>query len=160
MSREEVTISKEDLSRLTGLTDRRHRQLAEAGYFPGPIDGTWRLFPVVEGLLRYYRTSADRKSDILAKEELRKTKADADVAEMRRDKMAGRLVDVEAAAALWSAALGELRNIVATFDIPKEARARLLAAMREIPLSSYQATHDSTDEISDDGEGDATARAD
>lgn len=155
MARDDVTISKDDLCRITGLTDRRHRQLAEAGWFPGPVDGTWRLFPVVEGLLRYYRTAADRKNDQLGQEELRRTRADADLAEMRRDRMAGRLIDLETAAALWSGALGEMRNVIATFDIPKDARARLMAALRDIPLKQYQDSHNAKTDQPDGGEDEA-----
>jgi len=161
MPLENEEVSQKDLCRITGLTDRRHRQLAEAGAFPGPIDGKWKLLEVFQGLLRHYRTAAERKTDALAAEELRRTRAEADLAEMKRDRMAGRLIELDAAAELWTEALGEIRNVIATFDLPKEMRARLMASVREIPLRDYQTKNDATTERSESPRAsDATADAD
>lgn len=52
---EASTISAEKLCALTGLTDRRHRQLAREGYFPSPSKGLYQLTPTIAGIFRYYR---------------------------------------------------------------------------------------------------------
>ena len=60
------TISAEKLCGLTGLTDRRHRQLAKAGYFPPPSGGLYQLTPTISGMFKYYREQNAKKSDSLA----------------------------------------------------------------------------------------------
>lgn len=52
------TISAERLCSLTGLTDRRHRQLAKQGYFPPPTNGNYPLNQTITGLFKYFRERA------------------------------------------------------------------------------------------------------
>ena len=52
---EEQTISADKLEALTGLTDRRHRQIAKLGHFPSPSRGLYKLAPTIKGLFVYYR---------------------------------------------------------------------------------------------------------
>lgn len=75
------TISAEELCGLTGLTDRRHRQLAEQGYFPAPIKSQYQLEPALRGLFSYYRQIDERRRGIREKldaEKLRKLKLEND----------------------------------------------------------------------------------
>lgn len=51
------TISADKLCALTGLTDRRHRQLASDGWFPSPVESQYLLTPTIQGMFRYYRES-------------------------------------------------------------------------------------------------------
>jgi len=55
-------IASEQLCVLTGLTDRRHRQLAKDGWFSPPIKGQYILVPTLQGLFRYYRERGDAES--------------------------------------------------------------------------------------------------
>ncbi|HNQ88399.1 MAG TPA: hypothetical protein PKM73_07295 [Verrucomicrobiota bacterium] len=48
-------ISVEQLVKLSGLTDRRLRELSAEGWFPKPVNGQYQLVPTIQGLLRYYR---------------------------------------------------------------------------------------------------------
>lgn len=69
------TITAEKLCALTGLTDRRHRQLATEGWFPAPIESAYLLTPTINGLFRYYRESNQRtklKTADLKDEKLKK----------------------------------------------------------------------------------------
>lgn len=52
------TIEAQDLASLTGLSDRRHRQLAERGYMPMPVRGVYKLRPAVAGIVKYYQQRA------------------------------------------------------------------------------------------------------
>lgn len=54
------TISAAKLSALTGLSDRRHRELAKDGYFPPPTKGQYIVAPTVSGLFRYFRENHNR----------------------------------------------------------------------------------------------------
>lgn len=49
------TITSDQLCALTGLTDRRHRQLAKEGYFPPPKMSKYSFVPTLKGMFRYYR---------------------------------------------------------------------------------------------------------
>jgi hypothetical protein len=53
-------LSAEELCSWTGLTDRRHRQLASAGYFPPPVGGVYQFGKTVSGMIRYYQEQADK----------------------------------------------------------------------------------------------------
>ncbi|HNQ90858.1 MAG TPA: hypothetical protein PKM73_19765 [Verrucomicrobiota bacterium] len=48
-------ITVDQLVKLSGLTDRRLRELAAEGWFPKPVNGQYQLVPTIQGLLRYYR---------------------------------------------------------------------------------------------------------
>lgn len=47
-----TTIDAAGLTELTGLTDRRHRQLAAEGWFAPPVNGRYILRDTIRGLLR------------------------------------------------------------------------------------------------------------
>jgi len=53
-------IDAEKLCSLSGLTDRRHRQLADQGYFPPPIKGQYQTTPTITGLFRFYKEYSQR----------------------------------------------------------------------------------------------------
>ncbi len=53
-------ISAEKLCQLSGLTDRQHRNIAKAGYYPPPIKGQYQMTLTITGLLRYYREAESR----------------------------------------------------------------------------------------------------
>lgn len=54
------TISAEDLCALSGLTDRRHRQLGDQGFFPPPIKSKYKEKATIAGLFKFYREYAQR----------------------------------------------------------------------------------------------------
>jgi hypothetical protein len=75
------TISAEQLCSYTGLTDRRHRQLAAAGYFPPPIMGRYQAGKTLLGIIRYQRELIQKKSNKLAREQQALTKAKREMAQ-------------------------------------------------------------------------------
>lgn len=88
-------ISSDRLAALTGLTDRRHRQLAKEGYFPEPERGQYELAPTLRGLFKFYREVRQKDTGNQAAEKLRKTKEGADKLALENEKTRGRLVEVE-----------------------------------------------------------------
>jgi hypothetical protein len=58
-------ISASELESLTGLTDRRHRQLAIEGFFPKPRLSKYLREETIHGLFRYYRERSEK--DLLTK---------------------------------------------------------------------------------------------
>lgn len=59
----EPTINADKLCALTGLTDRRHRQLAKAGYFPPPKMSEYQLTPTIKGMFQFYREQKAKQRD-------------------------------------------------------------------------------------------------
>lgn len=51
------TITAKELCELSGLSDRRHRQLSQDGFFPAAVKGNYQLTPTIQGLLKFYRES-------------------------------------------------------------------------------------------------------
>jgi|ERR1035441_7939367 hypothetical protein len=68
------TIPADRLCSLTGLTDRRHRQLAKQGFFPPPVAGDYQLNATIGGLFKYFREEGQNK-DQLRLAQTRKEKA-------------------------------------------------------------------------------------
>ena len=88
-------IGAEQLAALTGLTDRRHRQIAKAGFFPPPVRGTYETAATLRGLFRYYRESAhggEALKNAKAEQELRIKKARAENAELDLAERRGDLI--------------------------------------------------------------------
>lgn len=77
----DAKISWQDLCALTGLTDRRHRQLAEQGYFPAPIRGHYRRRETVAGLFKYFQEQLTRRDDSLRVEQQKLTAVKRETAE-------------------------------------------------------------------------------
>jgi phage terminase Nu1 subunit (DNA packaging protein) len=73
------TITASDLCTLTGLTDRRHRQLAAQGFFPPPLRGEYERDAVIAGMLRFYREivsgGTGRKAERQARTRLTRARA-------------------------------------------------------------------------------------
>lgn len=62
-------LSAEKLCAITGLTDRRHRQMATAGYFPPPIKSRYQGGPTLVGIIRYQREQLAKRDDRLVQEQ-------------------------------------------------------------------------------------------
>lgn len=131
------TISLGQLCSLTGLSDQRHRQIAQAGFFPASENGAWRTEVTLAGMIRYYRDLATKRSDDMSAEQLRQARADADVSEMKRDQRRGELFERANVLAAWQEVINELRDVVLTLDLAKEDRARIIGALRDIPVTDY-----------------------
>lgn len=82
------TISAEKLTALTGLTDRRHRQLAQAGFFPPPVKGQYRMAATIQGMFRHYRQSLTDR-DALREAQTRESTARAEKIERENAEASG-----------------------------------------------------------------------
>ena len=73
-----TTVTAEELSNLTGLTNRRHQQLAAEGYFQHAIGKDYLLAQTITGIFKYFREHNQR-----TKEKLVNTKDDKAQKEIR-----------------------------------------------------------------------------
>lgn len=94
MAEPQQTITAEKLCALTGLTDRRHRQLAKDGYFPQPAKGQYQLTPTLVGMFRYYRETREAR-DALRDEKVRETRARAGILEIEEQEAKRRVISRE-----------------------------------------------------------------
>ncbi len=121
---DEQTISGRRLCTLTGLTDRRHRQLAKDGYFPPPIKGQYQLTPTLQGMFRYYRELQHRGNDDFAMERLRKTRAEANLAEIRLAKERKDALDRHSVIRTWENIIMVIRQKL--LALPSKIAPRLI----------------------------------
>lgn len=121
---ETQTITGERLCTLTGLSDRRHRQLAEQGYFPPPLKGQYQLTPTIQGMFRYYRELQARGNDEFAMERLRKTRAEANLAELRLSKERKQSLDAATVVKAWENIILTLRQKL--LSLPSKIAPRLV----------------------------------
>jgi hypothetical protein len=86
-------ISAEQLCAITGLTDRRHRQLASAGFFPPPIKGKYQAGKTLIGVIRYQREQLLKKNDTLRNEQEVFTKAKRELAQEELARFRGAYIE-------------------------------------------------------------------
>lgn len=128
------TISAEKLCLLTGLTDRRHRQLAAQGFFPSPIRGEYQLVPTLQGMFKFYRGAHESKtgkaSDLKLERErhrVRREKVLADEAE-------GKVIGFESAKRVFGlcAAKVKTRVLAAASKLAPLCEGKDLLARQEL----------------------------
>jgi hypothetical protein len=138
-----LVISARDLCELTGLSDRRHRQLAEKGYFPPPIRGEYQRAETIEGLFKHFRELLAKKDDTLRKEQQKLTRAKREIAQEKLAAIRNEYVrKEEIGPALRNISLHQRSVLQAKLEneiapnisglTPVEVRARLAAAVDEI----------------------------
>jgi hypothetical protein len=112
------TLEAAKLAALVKLSTRQLTNLAKAGWFPpAPEGGRYPVGQTLLGLVNYYRYQAEKKTDDLAKEELRFKTAKADIAEIERDKRKGKLVELTQAEASWDNLILSFRSRALTLPI-------------------------------------------
>jgi hypothetical protein len=88
-------IFKDELSRMTGLSDSSHRKLAAKGAFPAPVKGYYQLNATCAGLIHYYRKEYQQHDKLLAKKRERKLDNENTVLELDIAARLGRLVSID-----------------------------------------------------------------
>src|SRR5262245_54137835 len=85
-------LTAEQLCAITGLTHRRHQQLASAGYFRPPIDGMWQAGLTLVGFIKYQKELLTKKNGNVAKDEEALKKAKRELAEEELAKFRGEYI--------------------------------------------------------------------
>jgi hypothetical protein len=86
------TISAAQLCAFTGYTDKRHRQLANQGYFPPPENGKYQTGPTIAGLFKHFREQLAKKSDSVRKLDERIKTAKCEKAEAETALIVGKFI--------------------------------------------------------------------
>jgi hypothetical protein len=88
----EGKIGAVELSALTGLSDRRHRQLAKDGYFPDPVESEYDRTATIRGLFKYYREHNQRTKEKIIGTKDRKTQLEMRILRARFERENGLVV--------------------------------------------------------------------
>lgn len=136
------------IAKLFNLTERRVQQLAAEGVIPKAAHGRYELVPAVQGYVKYLQERSlgqqlpEGQIDYHA-EKARKTRAEADIAEMDAAARRGELVEAAAVGATWATVfrevqanlLGQAPARIASLVIGEREEGRIksivLAEMRE-----------------------------
>ena len=78
-----TTITAEELSNLTGLTNRRHQQLAADGYFQHAIGRDYLLAQTLTGIFKYFREHNQRTKEKLTNTKDEKTQKEIRLLDMK-----------------------------------------------------------------------------
>lgn len=147
---EQKTISAEQLTALTGLSDRRHRQLADEGFFPKPVESQYQFAPTIRGILRFYREWKDRAAGDMASEKLQKLRTERMIAELKLEQQRGDVVPKEEigdwvaqTAAKWE----QLLKLKLEVEAPPKLVGKDIVAIRK----ELRTTHDEIREICNAG---------
>lgn len=103
------------MAKLFNLTERRVQQLSKEGVIPKDARGRYELVPAVQGYVRYLQERAlgqqvpEGAIDYHA-EKARKTRAEADLAEMEAAARRGELVEAAVVDQAWQSVMREIQS--------------------------------------------------
>ncbi len=89
-------VKIQDAELLTGLGERRLRQLATEGFFPQPIENRFALVELVQGVLAYYRDAKNRYRESVDRLKAAKLERETQKIELELRKMEGETVEMAA----------------------------------------------------------------
>lgn len=102
-------ITHEQLSEITGLTERHLRRLAKDGHFPPPHNGTFATIPALQGVIAYYRTQHKKNDSRIWDEKLARETAERKRAELELAEMSRAVLPADAVERAWSHAVTAVR---------------------------------------------------
>lgn len=122
------TVTGSELETMTGLSERRLRQLADAGHIPQPTKGSWSHPDTIKAVVTHYRT---RKADSpLNAARLKKLETETELLAVQLAEEQGRLVPVEELAERMQAYLRNVRDAALNCEvIPEETRREILGEL-------------------------------
>jgi hypothetical protein len=125
-------ISGATLCELSGLTDRRHRQIAAEGFFPPPVRGQYQLRASVAGLFRYYRELQVKRGANLAQKRERKIDNENTLLELEIAREEGQSVSVDEMVARLTPACAAMRTRILGSGLSDGERDALLGDVGQL----------------------------
>jgi hypothetical protein len=126
------TISADELCELTGLTDRRHRQLAKDGYFPPPARGRYKRTRTLQGLFKYAFHDKNNAGGTLGAEKLRKLKEEADRVALENARERKELVDRADLLKRFEPIYTEMRQRILNSGLKDQEKDSLMASIAKL----------------------------
>lgn len=140
------TLTGEQLEAITGLTDRRIRQIAKLGYFPPPVRGRYERMQTIRGLFKYYREDRHNSSAAMNEAKLQKLKADAEMAEVKLAEAKREVIAFSDAQGAFDRLLGRWHQLISQkleTETPPRVVGKDITAIR----AEVKAIHDEIAEI-------------
>lgn len=139
MSGSDPTYGVEVMARLLNISARRIQQLAKEGVVPKASRGQYPLAATVQAYCKYLQDlvqdpSGTTKTDYYL-ERARKTKAEADIAEMEAAKMRGDLVDAEEMKSTLELVMSEVKTKLLN-NAPSRIAARSKSEKKEAAIKA------------------------
>lgn len=131
------TISAENLCALTGLTDRRHRQLASQGFFPPPIQGQYQLTATIKGVLRFYRELHQKRDKTMAVKRATKLDNENTLLQIQIADRQRRFIPVELVESVWANVLADMARKISYATIPEIVKRDLLKDLTPASIDEY-----------------------
>lgn len=128
-----ATITGEQLEALTGLTDRRIRQLAKLGYFPPPVRGVYQQGATIRGLFKYYREDRHAQTSTMNDVKLGKMRAEMELAQIKVAEAKNEVMSVaqgEEFIARFAAKLNQLLSQKVEIEAPARMVGKDIVAAR------------------------------
>ena len=136
-----LLISGAQLEAFTGLSDRRHRQLAKLGYFASPVVGQYRQIETIRGIFKYYREDHNVSTRTLTDAKLQKLKADAEMSRIKVSQAKRETIDRQEVAdylRAWTAKL----DLLLTAELENNAPNLVLGRPIDEVRSEMRQMHD------------------
>lgn len=138
-------LTAERLCALTGLTDRRHRQIAAEGYFPHPTNGEYQAGPTIAGMFRYYREAYQKTSRTLAEDKRTKLQREIELLDLKIAEQNSELVPMAEVDRVWKSVCIAVRQILQGADIPSRLKDELVAQFQKVNVGDYYKTTGAAD---------------
>lgn len=135
------TLTGEQIEALTGLTDRRVRQLAKMGYFSSPVRGLYKQTETIRGLFKYYREDRHAEAKTMHEAKLTKLRAEAEMAQIKLAETKAELIalqDVQSYLVNVSAKFDQLITQKLDVEGPARTVGKDIVALR----SEFSQIHD------------------
>lgn len=145
-----ATITGDQLEALTGLSDRRIRQLAKMGYFPPPVRGVYQQVATIRGLFKYYREDRSKSTSTFQEARTKKISAEAELAQLKVAEARAEVISVPDAVEFMSRFAAKLNQLL-TQKIETEVPARLLGKDIVAARTEARQIHDEVWEVCNAG---------
>lgn len=123
-------INGATLESITGIGERRLRQLGEQNQIPLPKDGLWPFAETIRAVVSHYRTAGE--GDKLDAAKLAKLEAETRLLELTEGERNGKLIDLENIVTVMTRGLGSMVScVMGMVDIPIERREEIILRLRE-----------------------------
>jgi hypothetical protein len=153
-----LTWDKDKLRTITGLSDQRHRQLANEGHFPAPIRGHYQVEATCAGIIRYFKELHQRRDKTLGQKRERKLDNENELLEIEIAERSAQLIPVDEMVARLTPAIGSMRQRILASTLTEDERDELIDDLgRILDEAIKRPVHRSGQEDSSDS--DAAAQA-
>lgn len=135
-----LTWTLQKLALLLDETERQIQRIADEGFIPKPAKrGEYDFQQTIRGVVKYYKTKAAAVTDSAAADRARQAKADADLSEMQRAKIARKFVFAKDVLQIWQDGFVQIRLAIRKAKkIPESSKPEIVSIIQSVKLDTEQ----------------------